>query len=866
MRTPEAYGKLPRAAPCPPCAGSGLWYHPSKSKLDDVRRARNTRSKKEECSMFHRFRAWGGLFFVSLASIAFEIFLTRFFALSNWSEYGYWVISMAMAGYALSGVVLSLGSDFFERHRDRLLFACALALPLAAAGGYILVTRNPFNPLEFQNAVLWKDQLGHIGMYYAALFPFFFASGIFIGLSFLTGRREIPRLYMVDLVGAGAGALLMLGALFLVHPFALLGLLLALLVPPVLLTAPRSLPRRVALGGALLLALGCGFGASVGARPALCPYKALASALNVENSRVEREIRTPEGLYQLVSSYGERMDADLSNNYELLGAGGPPDAVGVYRDGDRISALPRSGSFDLSYLRAGLDSLPYVLRPGARTLLLGSRGTFRFSETRALGATSVTALETDPVLQNLGAEYLHSLEASGGLSSDVATLLALPPYALTPDRGSFDVVDVSLEFLDQGAANKYVLTEDGIAHLLTLLSPRGVLSIPVSISEFTVYAVKAVATARAALERAGVSHPERHLLVYRSSWNARILVSPTPWTPEDGDLFRAFCSARSFDTAYFSGMDPATGEVWNDLPPVSFEDEAVRGGEGPQDALRDDLVAFLDGGDRSSSSWTFFDLSPATFDRPFFSGILRPKNLPAVLSRMDILPRPEIAMLINGAVLLQALLFALVVLALPLLRRRRMELSGGQILRGMGYFACLGLGFLAVEMALIERATFYLGDPSWAFALVLASMLIFSGLGSLLAEKLFANSRRGAPLAAAGACALVALLALGLMPLFSSTLSWSPWAKRLLVVLVAALPSLALGMPFPQGLSWFGGRSAAFLPWAWGINGAFSVIATPLASLTAVLAGYRWVFIGAAALYALGALVFPRENGDTDQH
>lgn len=815
--------------------------------------------------MPHRLRAWGGLFFVSLASIAFEIFLTRFFALSNWSEYGYWVISMAMAGYALSGVVLSLGSAWGERHRDRLLFACALALPVAAAGGYVLVTRNPFNPLEFQNAVLWRDQLGHIGMYYAALFPFFFASGIFIGLSFLTGRREIPRLYMVDLVGAGMGALLTLGALFLAHPFSLLNLLLGLLVPPILFTAPRDLSRGTVLGGTAALVALCALGASLGARPALCPYKALASALNVENSRVEGEIRTPEGLYLLVSSYGERLDADLSNNYDLLGAGGPPDAVGIYRDGDRISALPRSMSFDLSYLRAGLDSLPYALRPGARTLLLGSRGTFRLREAFALGASAVTALETDPVLQRLGAEYLAPFAMEKGLSSDAVRLLPLPPYALTPREESFDVVDVALEFLDQGAANKYVLTEDGVGHLLSLLAPRGVLSLPVSISEFTVYAVKATATVAAALERAGISSPSRHILVYRSSWNARILVSPTPWSPEDVAHFRAFCSDRSFDTAYFFGMDPATLEVWNDLPPVSFEDEAVSGSAGPQDALRDDLEAFLDRGERSSSSWTFFDLSPATFDRPFFSGILRPRNLSAVLARMDILPRPEIAMLINGAVLLQALLFALVVLALPLVRRGRMELTGQEILRGMGYFACLGLGFLAVEMALIERATFYLGDSSWAFALVLASMLIFSGIGSLMAEKLFANSRRGAPAAAAGACVLVALLGLGLMPLFSATLSWAPGSKRLLVVLVAALPSLALGMPFPQGLSWFGGRSPAFLPWAWGINGAFSVIATPLASLAAAMGGYRWVFIGAASLYALGALTFPREKGDKNR-
>lgn len=806
-------------------------------------------------------RTWGALFFVSLASIAFEIFLTRFFALSSWSEYGYWVISMAMVGYALSGVVLSLGSAFCQRHKQGLLFLCTLVLPIFAAGGYVLVTRNPFNPLEFQNAVLWLDQLGYIGMYYAALFPFFFCSGLFIGLSFLTGRDEIPRLYMVDLVGAGVGALLILGVLFILHPFSLLGVILATLVPPIFWTTPPPASRLSAGIGAVILSLLCGFGAQIGATPTLCPYKALAAALNVENREIEQEILTPEGVYTLVSSYIERMDADLSNNYDLLDAGGPPDATGVYRDGDRLTALPRHASFDLSYTRAGLDSLPYALRPGARTLLLGSRGGFRPREAFSLGASAVTALETDPILPSLVQERLNPILTADRISPDRMTFLRCPPYALDASQdGVFDVVDVSLEFLDQGAANKYVLTVNGISHLLSLLSPKGVLSLPVSISEFTVYAVKAAATVRAAMEQRGVTDPARHVLVYRSSWNARILVSPTPWSSHDVALFRAFCSDRSFDTSFFFGMDSSPVEIWNDLPPVSFEEESVTGsGEGAQDALRNDLEPFFSHGERHSSSWTFFNLAPATFDRPFFSGILRMQKLSDLLARIDILPRPETAMLINGAVLLQAVLFALIVLALPLFRRRRIELSGHEIFRGMAYFACLGLGFLAVEMAIIERATFYLGDPAWAFALVLASMLIFSGLGSLLAGKLFSDPWKGAPRAALGAGALVLLLTFGLMPLFSATLIWPPEAKRMLVAAIAALPSLALGMPFPQGLSSFGGRSAAFLPWAWGINGAFSVIATPLASLAAATLGYTWVFAGATALYFAAAIIFPHK-------
>ena len=100
------------------------------------------------------------LFLVSLASVGFEIALTRYFAVAKWSEYGYWVISIVLAGFALSGVAVALASDFFVRHAARLLAWLPPLLLLAGAGGYHLTTTNPFNPLLLQNnATLWP-QLG----------------------------------------------------------------------------------------------------------------------------------------------------------------------------------------------------------------------------------------------------------------------------------------------------------------------------------------------------------------------------------------------------------------------------------------------------------------------------------------------------------------------------------------------------------------------------------------------------------------------------------------------------------------------------------------------------------------------------------
>ena len=120
------------------------------------------------------FSSLAPLFLVSLATVGFEIALTRYFAVAKWSEYGYWVISIVLAGFALSGVVMALARDAFARHGRMLLAALPVALILAAASGYHLATINPFNPLQLQNPATVAGQLVNIAGYYAVLLPFFF--------------------------------------------------------------------------------------------------------------------------------------------------------------------------------------------------------------------------------------------------------------------------------------------------------------------------------------------------------------------------------------------------------------------------------------------------------------------------------------------------------------------------------------------------------------------------------------------------------------------------------------------------------------------------------------------------------------------
>jgi spermidine synthase len=798
------------------------------------------------------------LFLVSAAAIGFEIALTRFFAIASWSEYGYWVISITMVGFAVSGVVLSLFNPFFLRHAERLMFAIPPLLMVSAALGFYATTIIPFNPLEFQNPDQWFEQLLNIWKYYVALFPFFFFAGLYIGLYFLSYQEEIPKIYGADLAGAGAGALVALTLMFVVHPFYLLAALLPLLVVAGLFHRPaglRARPLLVLIALALLLAL-CELGLVRFNRADFNEYKAIYPPLHVQDNRVVEEIKSPRGYFLVLDNFTERLDTDFSNNIGLLKVAGPPLTYGLYNDGNRLTSLPKRLDYDGSYVQAALDSLPYELRPAARTLLIGTRGGFRMREALALGAAHVVALEPEETLHALIAGGVGGMREAALDDARVELRAQSPAETLARRDRSYDVIDIASDFLSQTDANKFAFTVEAVRSYYRALGPNGVVSLPVSIREFTVYAVKMVETARQALLAEGVSAPLAHLMVYRSSWNARILVGREPFSARDIATLRTFADRRSFDTSYFPGIDPAQVQIWNDLPLVSLADGTMLASARASDALMDDTLRLFAGPDAFLAEH-FFNLTPSTHDRPFFYSILRPDALDKVLDKIALIPREELGYLINLAVLLQALLFASVILSLPLVRWRAKRPRTEAIVKSILYFAGLGIGFLFLEILLIEKVSFYLNDRTSAFAVVLAAMLVFSGLGSYAASNYLAHPKRGVQLACAGVFVWVIAAMLGLDALLAATLGWAGAAKGLLLLVLIAPLAFALGFPFPLGLYLFRGERAHFLPWAWSLNGAFSVISTPLANLLAISAGYTMLFVASLAFYAIVLLTYP---------
>jgi hypothetical protein len=667
------------------------------------------------------------LFLVSLAAVGYETALTRYFAVAKWSEYGYWVISIVMVGFALSGVILALFRDMFARYGEILLAALPALLVATAAIGFHLTTINPFNPLQLQNPATWEPQLWNIAGYYICLLPFFFLAGMFVSLSFVLNADRIGRVYGYDLTGAGAGAALVLAAMFIVHAFFLVPLLLVPLAASACFVAGRW--RWAGVAAACVMLLGGEALLLLGNEAQFNDFKAIYAPLHTPGARVVAGVLSPRGDYMLLDDFTERVDTDISNDAGMLGLPGPPQTFGLYRDGNRIAALPKQGPVDVGYAAAALDALPYRLVPHASVLLGGASGGFRIGEVLALGAARVRVLEPEPIL--LSALHDGLGPSPAWPQDDRVSLTGEGPVAAARNGGRYDIVDLSADFLDAAEANATAFSVEAVADYLRALAPGGIVSIPVSIRDFPVYALRMLGTTRAALQRIGIADAAAHTIVYRSAWGARILLSNQPWDATRIAAVGKFCDDRSFDVSWYPGFDAAAGRsnIYNDLPAVSFASGEITS-EGADDAIADEARAVL--ANAATPSRSAFNLAPITLDRPFFYAVLRLDQLSTILKRLEILPQAEIGALVNLAVLVQAVVIALVVLLVPLVAPGRLRLPEIGLLRPLLYFPALGLGFLFIEIYLIEKASLWLNDRTSGFALVLTGMLVFSGLGSML--------------------------------------------------------------------------------------------------------------------------------------
>jgi hypothetical protein len=345
--------------------------------------------------------------------------------------------------------------------------------------------------------------------------------------------------------------------------------------------------------------------------------------------------------------------------------------------------------------------------------------------------------------------------------------------------------------------------------------------------------LKALVTAVAALRRAGAARPREHVITVTATNGlfTALLVKKTPFTAEE--------EAR---VARWAGANPY------------FAVSAAPRLGGPPSAYRMFLDLDDPGRERAFVAAYPFDIRPPEDDRPFF---FRFSYWWHLFSR-DPLVAATVPVMDYGLLLLLATtgLAAAACVYLPLRARAGHGLRARHAGRYAAYFAAIGLGFMAIEMALIQKFGLFLGHPNYALSVVLAALLLFTGLGSLASARLVRalGGQRFAAYALAGVVLAAHLLVL---PRLSALVGW-PFAARVAVVFALVLPiGVLLGTFFPAGLDRLKGSAQPFVPWAWGVNGIFSVVAPILSVAVSMTWGISALLVAAVPVYLAAGLLLP---------
>ena len=212
---------------------------------------------------------------------------------------------------------------------------------------------------------------------------------------------------------------------------------------------------------------------------------------------------------------------------------------------------------------------------------------------------------------------------------------------------------------------------------------------------------------------------------------------------------------------------------------------------------------------------------------------------------------------------------ALLVLAfilVPLLVYRREALRSKPLskLRDLGFFTAIGVGFIVVEVALLQRFGLFLGHPSYSLVVVLFSILLSSGVGSFLSERIPEEHRRLGLACAAGTILVLLVAYTYLLPWVFDRWLGAELSTRIVVAgLLTAVPGLVMGMMLPSGVRLISTRHPEIVPWGWGLNGAASVFGSVAAMMVAMNLGSRVSFLVGAGCYALALLAGFRRPGDS---
>src|SRR4051794_26259352 len=818
-------------------------------------------------------RHLAGVALVSATLLMTELALTRIFSVVMYYHFAFLAISIALFGVSASGVFAYVARRRLQRYdtdallaAESLIYVCCTIVAL-----FWLVRLRVGLNYSPRNLVLM------LTIYALAALPFF-SGGLVVTTAISRLSAQVNAVYAADLIGAAAGCLMLIPLLDRLGAPGVVLAAAALSVAAAVLFAPASMRGRIAVRGLIVL-----FIPIVGQLSGAAGF----DVADTKGHRGDRVLFSKWNSFSRIGVY-ERTHGNWSLSYAYKGP--LPDTR--FMDIDSAASTPiLHVAPDLSnaqYLRYELTALAYQLMgtrgQGTRglkanvapkspsplvpspftALVIGPGGGRDLISALVFGASRVDGVEINPIIAN---DVMRDRfrDFSGGIYAHPRVRIAVDDGRSFVRRSTerYDVIQASLvDTWAATAAGAYTLTENTLYTVeafddyLDHLTDDGMLTI----TRWVADGLRLVSLAQAACEARGWTVQDR-LAIVRQDRVATFLLKKSPFTAEEILRLRADSTRLGFDVLYA----PAVDLLW--IPPGSRDPVEGSSATEPQTtrpaqdvvvdgAATGDYARLILAADREAFYASYrSDIRPTTDDRPFFFHTTKLEHQFDVAFGKSMLFGNGLSALMTLLMISTVLVALFVVGPLALAERGQAHPPGWGA--WLAYFGALGAGFMLIEVSVLQRFVLLLGHPVYSLTVTLFSLLLGTGVGAAWSRRFELDGLRRS-----GAVAIVVVAALAGVFIIVATpiVTWAiPLARglRMAVAVGMLLPiGVALGIPMPTGLRLLSRTAPQMLAWAWGMNGALSVVGATLAIFIAMNWGFTAALLTASATYLFAAAAF----------
>lgn len=776
---------------------------------------------------------------VACSTLIHEILLTRVCALRVYHHFTFLIISNCLLGMGASGTLLSIYQDRWKQDQRGYLmkFIAGYAVSLIATYTFLLNFHIPAN-LDLANTA-------HLGRFVVfnlvGAVPFFFG-GTVIGMLLTFNSDRVNRLYGTDLVGAGLGCIACPTLLPFIGAGGVFVVTVLLATIALAVVAHERFKRASILAGAVVSGVLLWQLPTLDARFPV-PAKGYVDLLHAMESAARSDFKpysvwTANSRIDLMTPPADTEGGMFGRGKNREGLPKHPEFKGIAQDATAGTVVINwSDNPDaLELLRRTTYSAAVSLKQNPSVFIIGLGGGNDVWAAKTAGARSVKAVELNWPIVDIHKKVMR--QYSRGIVEDPNIELVVDEgrSALMRETERYDVIQMSgvdtWTALASGAyvlAENYLYTKEALSLMYERLEEGGILQVT-RFSE-TMEALRMLSNMHAALESLGRTGLERSVMALASEDKIMaMLLKKGELTLEEQRSFVKFAAVAGLRVVYV-----------------------------PMFANDDPLWKFLHAPDKQEVIRNFpKNITPTSDDRPYFFNYSKwsdPLGTRGASTELPSLSQGNPFFILTQLGLSIILSFALIVF--PLLRKKSLPRRGSSSY--LLYFSGLGLGFILVEIAAMQKLTLFLGQPVYSLTVTLFSLLVFTGVGSLMFAGRMPTAGKGLWKIPVALVAYVAAFA-ALSPVIVSSFITLPLAARILITVVLLAPAgLLLGIPFAFGLRVLAERSPKLIPWAWAVNGCFSVIGSILTVVISMNTGFNAVLFVGAAVYVAAFAALSRE-------